>query len=229
MIRSDKAPHALIEITGVAGSGKSTVTSILTDGSYSKAPFISARDLGQASMFLRSVPRLAPLLIGNLRQKPRMTWADFKLMVYVTALNGYLESVAPTEPLVFDQGPLYALVRLRAKGIGVANTPEFSRWWSEMLGKWLDQISLVVWLDADDEVLMERLNQRDQRHDLKGAPVDEGKMFLSEYRTLFDDVASEIDRRERPALERIDTGGTPANDVARAIIDALASRTESAP
>lgn len=229
MIRSDNAPLTLVEVTGVAGSGKSTATSILTGGSFSRADFISARDLKQLPLFLRSLPRLVPLFVENLRRVPRMTWADFKLMVFISSWDTYLRGAATEEPLVFDQGPLYALVRLRAKGIGVASTAAFARWWSEMLGKWLDAISLVIWLDADDEVLLSRLNSREQSHDLQGAPVEASREFFGRYRSLFDEIGLEIERRDRPAIHRIDTGQLRADQVAEAITSFMGSQSERAP
>ena len=219
MIESEIASRKLVEITGVAGSGKSTVTSILVEGPFSRAPFISAREPRQAVLFLRSLPRLVPILVGNFRSRPRMTWADFKLMVYVSSWNHHLDAIGLGENLVFDQGPLYALVRLRAKGIGVADSTAFSRWWSQMLAKWLEEISVVVWLDADDAALIGRLNSRDQRHDLKGAPEDEGREFLARYRSLFDEIAARIEKRERPNLIRIDTGDLRPVDVARVVTE----------
>lgn len=224
----DDASHTLVEITGVAGSGKSTITSILTDGEYARAPFISARDPKQISLFLRSLPQVVPLIVGNARRPPRMTWADFKLMVYISSWDTYLEKMPSPETFIFDQGPLYALARLRAKGIGVASTPAFAGWWSEMLGKWLDEISLVIWLDADDNVLLERVNRRDGAHDLRGAPVERAKEFLRRYRTLFAEIESEIQHRGRPELQRIDTGRLGVDDAAEAAIDAVASRREQA-
>jgi deoxyadenosine/deoxycytidine kinase len=226
---SNTASHTLVEITGVAGSGKSTVTSILIRGRFARATFISARDPKQLSLFLRCLPRLGRLIVENLRRRPRMTWADFKLMVYISTWDTHLSKVASEDPLVFDQGPLYALVRLRAQGIGVASTPAFSRWWSEMLSKWLDQISLVVLLDARDDALIERLNMREQEHDLKGADLNHGREFLSRYRTLFEEIGSEIERLEKPTLHRVDTGRIRADEVARMVEDAVSQRREHAP
>lgn len=225
---SNTAPRTLVEVAGVAGSGKSTVTSILTRGSFARASFISARDPKQFPLFLRSIPRLAPLIAENLRNRPRMTWADFKLMVYVSTWDAQLSRVPFQSPLVFDQGPLYALVRLRAKGIGVASTPAFSRWWSEMLSKWLDELSVVVLLDAVDDALIERLNQRDQRHDLKGAAVQEGREYLGSYRTLFEEIGSKIERLGGPILHRLDTGGMSADEIARIVADAVSEHREHA-
>lgn len=226
LIRSDNSLRTLVEITGVAGSGKSTVTSILTEGEYARAPFISARDATQLTLFARTLPLIAPLVTKNVRRPPRMTWADFKLMVYVSSWDTYLDKTPAGGTIVFDQGPLYALVRLRAKGIGVASTPSFARWWSRMLDKWLDEISLFVLLDASDDILLERVNRRHRGHDLKGAAIGDAKEFVRSYRSLFEEIESEIDRRGHPTLLRIDTGRLSAGEVAEAVVDAVEERTE---
>lgn len=225
MIGSPGTERALIELAGVAGSGKSTVTSNLTPDSMARAPFISARDPSQVGLFVLSLPRLTPLVAANFRHPPRMTWADYKLMVYVTTWDRHLEG--GTGSLLFDQGPLYALVRLKAKGIGVTATPVFDEWWSEMLTKWLDRISLVVWLDAPDEILMKRINQRDQAHLLKNAPPRESKGFLERYRALFDEIAAVSEARGRPAIHRIDTGSVTAEEVAGMVAQVITRHQEA--
>ena len=223
LIRPENASRTLVEVTGIAGSGKSTVTSLLIEADYTPAKFISARDPEQITLFLRSLPQIAGLIAENVKHPPRMTWADFKLVVYVSSWDDYLNREAPDGTLIFDQGPLYALVRLRAKGLGVAKTPAFAEWWSRMLGKWLDTMSLVVWLDADDDVLLGRVNQRDRSHDLKGVHLQRAKEFIHLYRTLFTEVEAEINRRGNPAIHRIDTGHSTAEEAANEVIAAVAS------
>lgn len=227
MIGSSGAQRALVEITGVAGTGKSTVTSLLVGDSLKRAPFISARDPGQVSLFLMALPRIAPLVVRGMTRSPRMTWADFKLMVYVTSWDRYLRNRPAPHGLVFDQGPLYALVRLRAKGLGVASSPAFGEWWSGMLAKWLEKISLVIWLDAADDTLMERISRRDQGHLLKDAAADAGSAFLARYRSLFDEIASAIEANGGPEVVRIDTTALRVEEVAKAVAEAV-SRHEPA-
>lgn len=229
MAGSRHAKHALVEIIGVAGTGKSTVTKMLIEETgYTRSPFISARELAQLPLFLRSLRRLVPLVTRNLTEWPKMTWADFKLMVYVTSWDRRLQRQPGTGILILDQGPLYALVRLKAKGLGIASSPAFQEWWSEMLEKWLNEISVVIWLDAADEVLMGRINQRAQDHDLKDVPLKTGEEFLERYRSLFHGIASKIDRNGHPGIHRIDTGHLRLVEVAKAVAAAI-SQEQSAP
>lgn len=213
----------LVELLGVAGSGKSTVTSHLVNGdSFDRAPFISAREPAHLRQILLALPRTARLILANLSHKPRMTWADFKLMVYVTRWRRLLEAPAYSgRILVLDQGPLYSLVRLKAKGLGLTSTEAFERWWKVNLTRWGEFIGTVVWLDAPDEVLVSRINQRDQSHWVKGEAPDVSVAFIRRYRDVFLEVVDELEGMDGPVIHRFDTDTNNADEISEQVSQAL--------
>ena len=157
----------LVEIAGVAGAGKSTLARRLSrgEGDVRVGDFIHTRTPAHLRYVVHSLPRIAPILAGTLGPGPRLSWPEAKLLVYVTEWHRFLCSRAEYEGGVtlLDQGPLYALVRLKAQGKNVTGRAAFERWWNEMLEQWASHLDLVVWLDAPDAVLWERINGRDQR------------------------------------------------------------------
>jgi hypothetical protein len=175
------------------------------------------------------VPRLWPILTsGADRPGPRPSWPDVKLMVYVTEWHRFLRANPEYDAgvTVFDQGPIYALVRLLAQGSNVTGTPAFERWWGEMLERWAREIGVVVWLDAPDEVLWGRINAREQRHVTKGEPAADGLRFIARYRGLFEEALDRIDVAGGPMIVRVDTGSTSPPDVAAAIRPMLTAGAE---
>lgn len=196
----------LVEIIGVAGTGKSSLARALASDGYTEPPFISASNPRHLVVLLRALPRLWAHFVGNLARRPRMSWADFKLMAYVTGWREFLRGSPEyrDSTLIFDQGPLYALGRLEAKGLGVASTPTFRRWWDEMLSAWAAEISLVIWLDAADAELARRINQRSQGHVIKGRPIEESDRFLRHYRDVFAEVLRRVES-EATEVVRFDT------------------------
>ena len=186
----------LVEIAGVAGAGKSTLARRLSrgEGDVRVGDFIHTRTPAHLRYVVHSLPRIAPILAGTLGPGPRLSWPEAKLLVYVTEWHRFLCSRAEYEGGVtlLDQGPLYALVRLKAQGKNVTGRAAFERWWNEMLEQWASHLDLVVWLDAPDAVLWERINGRDQRHDQ--ARLARGRFPLP--RPLPDVV------RRRPAARR---------------------------
>lgn len=207
-------PPGLIELVGVAGSGKSSVASALYDDAYVQPPFISARNPRHLMQLLLAIPELSPLLILGLLRKPRTTWADFKLMVYVTRWRGFfLRRIENHDgPVVFDQGPLYALARLEAKGLGIGSTEAFRRWWGRMLTKWAKEMSLVIWLDATNEDLIRRINERAGSHTIKGAPTREATRFLDHYRTVFANLLRRVEQQGAEVV-RVDTSDMERSEV----------------
>ena len=223
----------LVEIAGVAGAGKSTLARRLSrgeGGDVRVGDFIHTRTPAHLRYVVHSLPRIAPILAGTLGPGPRLSWPEAKLLVYVTEWHRFLCSRAEYEGGVtlLDQGPLYALVRLKAQGKNVTGRAAFERWWNEMLEQWASHLDLVVWLDAPDAVLWERINGRDQRHTTKSASREAGLRFLGRYRTLFDDVLRRVDEVGGPSVLRIDTGGLPADDIATAIEPLLKATASTA-
>lgn len=216
----------LVEIAGVAGSGKSTLARRLSrdlDG-VRIADFIHTRIPAHLVYVAHAMPRIAPILAGTLNPGPRLSWPEVKLLVYVTEWHRFLRARPEYEggATLLDQGPLYALVRLKAQGSNVTGRAAFERWWNEMLVRWTRELSVVVWLDAPDEVLWERINGRDQRHTTKSASREAGFRFLGRYRALFDDVLRRADVSRGPRVVRFDTGVRSADAIAAELEPLLA-------
>lgn len=211
----------LVEITGIAGSGKSTITRLVCelDPRCRRAGFIHARTPRHLAHILGGLPRLLPILVHNLGTGPRLGWAEVKLLAYVTRWRRVLRREAGARPgiLVLDQGPVYALVRLKAQGKRVTTTPAFARWWDEMLGVWADELTAVVYLDADDRILWDRINGRAQPHRTKGEPAEVGREFIAQYRRLFGEVLERLERPGGPEVLRLDTGDAAAERLAAEI------------
>ncbi len=229
--RTIRSPF-LVEITGVAGAGKSTLTSALTvdHEGYQLAEFIHTRRPTHLFHAIRSIPRLLPVVISGLVRKPRMSWADVKLMAYVTGWGRYLDRQPEYSEgvVLLDQGPIYALVRLKAKGLGAASSTYFRRWWSEMLMQWGSALSLIVWLDAANNVLQERIDERAQSHAIKGESGETGQQFIMRYRELFKEVFRDIEKQGMVELLRFDTGDTSADEIGARITRVIETRSPDA-
>lgn len=199
----------LVEVAGVAGSGKSTLTRLLCDRDrrYVRAEFIHTRTPSHLGYLARSIPRLLLIVGANLVRKPRLSWADFKLMAYVTEWRRFLCSRSEYRGriVLMDQGPIYALVRLKAQNKGVSSSPSFLRWWNEMASSWTDALDAIVWLDAADETLRRRIDERTQSHAVKGGSAELSEQFISRYRLLFDELFDLVDRPGGPKLMPFDT------------------------
>jgi hypothetical protein len=158
-----------------------------------------------------------------------MSWAEFKLMVYVTRWRSVLrrETRRNGSITVLDQGPIYALVRLKAEGKPFTTTPAFARWWDAMLRRWARELDVVIWLDAPDEVLRARIDGRPQLHKEKGRRVDEAQHFFSRYRLSFEGALSTMEALGTPEVLRYDTERTTTAQLASTIQPLLVGHARS--
>jgi deoxyadenosine/deoxycytidine kinase len=227
-----KSRPYLVEVAGVAGAGKSTLTHFLCQGEAecSRADFIHARTPEHLAYVAHSLPQLVPILTGALRLRSHLSWAEFKLLVYVTEWHRFLNRKPEYDHgcTLLDQGPIYALVRLKAESKG-ASVPAFERWWNQKIELWADQLSAIIWLDASDEVIWDRINERGQRHRTKGEPLDVGRRFLTMYRQLFEEVLARISILGGPEVLRFDTSEMGAEQIAAQLGPILAAHPSRRP
>ena len=205
-----------VEILGVAGAGKSTLATLLGRGAgIEMASFIHARRPSHLVQIVRGIPRLLPILVGGLTRQPRMSWREFKLLVYVTRWRSLLGRRKPDAAvLLFDQGPLYALVRLKAEGKPFTTRRAFESWSEEMLEMWASELTALIFLDAPDAVLWNRINERPQGHGEKGEEAKAGLRFIARYRTSFEDLLRRIKELGGPQVLRFDTSTMTASQIA---------------
>ncbi len=206
----------VVEVLGVAGAGKSTLVGLLVSGGAGihRAEFIHSRRPLHLLYIVRSIPSLLPMLALNLLRPPRITWREFKLFVYVSQWRRLLRRDHPNgRLLLIDQGPMYCLVRLQALGKGVTKTPWFRSFRQEMARVWSKELSAVVFLDANDEALARRINERRQEHVTKNREADEVQAFLNHYRDLFGELV-ELLPTNGPQILRVDTSEVSPAEVA---------------
>jgi adenylate kinase family enzyme len=214
------ATHRKVEILGIAGAGKSTLASVLArDLWFEVAGFIHARRPAHLLQIVRSLPRLLPILARGLTRSPRISWPESKLLVYVSRWGRILGRQTPRAGtiLLFDQGPLYAMVRLKAEGKPFTTGRAFAAWMDERLERWANELDAVVWLDAPDDVLWSRINDRPQGHKKKGEEADAGHRFIARYRRSFEDVLRAMEELGGPRILRFDTSIASAEQVAETL------------
>jgi adenylate kinase family enzyme len=223
-VRAQERP-AIVELVGLAGVGKSTLAREL-------AAADPTLQLGVPLSRLRSaraqVAAATPFVVPYLRHATSTDWFpryQVRGLGYLHAWRRSLDQVpAGVTCVVLDHGPLFWLATLDALGPRLTATATFRGWWQRTLADWADLLDVVVWLDAPDELLVQRIRERAQQHVLLGASDDESEVFLARDRASYERVREQLACRApgKAVSHRTEVGSAP--ELARTVRLQLARR-----
>jgi shikimate kinase len=220
----------IVELAGLAGAGKTTLLEALADRDerIRVAGDLELRKRGHAPTVLRHIPYLLSVLLFRARSSGRFTWDDVKAIVYLKGWPRRLrkECFGSAEVVLLNHGPVFKLATLHAFGPATLRQPRFDRWWSGIFEQWENTLDMVVWLNAPEEMLLERINCRQKGHAIKGKPGLEARCFLARYQTSYEQVLARLTARGGPMIHPVDTSEAP---IARTVNDLLAAFQMSVP
>lgn len=198
-----------MELVGPAGAGKTELSRALSrrDKKIHISADLELRRVDHVPIFVGNVLPLLPVLLHEYPQGRWFTWDEIKAMVYLRGWTRVLQRKTSSNGriIILDHGPVFKLAKLVAFRPERLKSKRFRNWWNEMLKKWAFALDMVIWLDASDTDLVERINARDQRHVVKGRSEREISVFLARYRTSYAQVLAKLEAYGRPALHHFDT------------------------
>ena len=222
-----RADGCRVEIVGVAGAGKSTLTRTLCERGrgWRVAEDLHTRARSQWPYVLHAAPRVLALLAHGAAARPWLSWDELKFLVYVVEWERFLHDRPEYRHgvTILDQGPIFALARLEWAAKPVVSSPAYRRWRADMLRRWSAALDVVVWLDAPDAILIERIDAREQSHAAKGKPSGEALAFIAAYRRAYESLLVDLERLGGARVLRFDTAQSSADDVASALSRGLAA------
>jgi shikimate kinase len=189
-----KAPR-VVEIVGPAGAGKSTLCQALAHASECIHPgnFPDVRSAAAAPFFVWYGLRLAPSLLRLPERGSRqLTRREF---AWLSILNGWpaalrRELKTTNGVILLDQGPVYLLTEVREFGPDYLRHPPAEKTWQALYSRWANTLDTIVWLDAPDTCLMQRIRTRDKDHVVKSEAAETVSEFLSHYRVAYEHTLS---------------------------------------
>ncbi len=205
----------VIELVGPAGAGKSTLLAALerSGGAVVPAPTPSWwSSLGR-------LPADATLWLPGLLRGRLPSRETLRSLAYLRAWARALPAAGATGPRelhVLDHGPVFRLVKLAEFDPQLRPGPALETWRASWIAFWRERLDLVIWLDAPDEILHERIQAREQDHELRGEDLAASRRLLAAYRAAYERVLGRLAEDGGPRVVRLRT-----DDAAP---DALAAR-----
>jgi hypothetical protein len=199
------------EMIGPAGSGKTTVLRGIRSTEPSVAVTTNYRSVRRMPAFLQSRIRLARILgpawAGPLTRRQRLwIWR-------LETTPALLSREAGGSSVVFDQGPVFDLAMLADVAEG---NVRLRRWWDEKVEYWAGTFDAVFFLDAPDDVLVDRIRARPKGHRVKDLSDDEALAEVRADRARYEAIVHQLAAPEAGAVEviRFDTSARGPAEIA---------------
>jgi hypothetical protein len=213
----------VVELVGPAAAGKSSLLRLLSErelGWRAGLRLPKHHHVWSAATLLPTCARLRLSASGA-------TWTDLKRIVYLRTLQRAVmaETRIRHRVVVLDEGAAYMLARIRVYGGAKIPSSGFLGWWSSATSEWARILGLLVWLDASDDVLADRLRRRPQHHRMQGADDRHIRQFLASYRAAYAEVLSAFASVPGLVVLKFRTDREPLSLIAESVCRHIRDRT----
>lgn len=223
--RSDlgRGQPLIAELVGPAGAGKTVMLRALGERHAGIRAGLSIHRARFLPAITRASLALLPTCIEVLRDDRRSIWPVLLQLMRLRILPTVLASRLSRGPsaIVLDEGPLFSLARLSVFQRAHESRTRLGRAWQEQLDRWTRLLDVVIWLDAPNEILMQRIRTRFKPHMIKEDPDHAMMEFLSQYRQAYDEIRGRLTAVGRARMIDVDTATVSAEQAVPLILAAL--------
>jgi deoxyadenosine/deoxycytidine kinase len=215
--------HSFVaEIIGPAGSGKTTLSQLLRQKNDVRTG-LSVWGLPPSRLALGAVSSISNLR-SLVHSSQSFDWDNAKLIVQHNTLLRVIqrESVKGYDALLLDEGTVFALAKLRVYSPGMNGNSEL--WMQDLFDRLAGVLDAVIWLDAPDAVLTQRIRDRAKPHQVKYESDAMIQDHLMRYRNSYELVVSELSRRNGLQVFKFSTDQLPLEQIADRVLSQVRAR-----
>ena len=218
--------NALVfELVGPAGVGKTAVLQAIAHATPALCTGIRIDRLRQLPGMLWSLVVLSPALIDMTFTDAREAWPGLRHLGRLRTLPTEVIAAQASghQAILLDEGPVFSLGRLRAfHGADGNRGPVARRWQSEMT-RWSSLLNGIIFLDAPNTILAERIRQRSKAHQIKSGSTREMFAFLDRYRAAYRDIVQRMNADSHIPIMELDTSTASVEQITAHTVTALES------
>ncbi|HET7379376.1 MAG TPA: hypothetical protein VFJ24_04970, partial [Gaiellales bacterium] len=176
---------------------------------------------------------LLPATLELFFADPRSLWPALRHLGRLGAFPAELERARGSrhQTILLDEGPVFSLGRLSVFQRANEGSGWLGREWNAEVVRWSEMLTGVILLDADNEVLSQRIRNRPKHHSVKNGSDREVFGFLDRYRAAYREIVTRLTAGGRVQIVEFDTTRQPFDAIATDIVTALdrwAVRSEAA-
>jgi hypothetical protein len=206
----------VVELVGPAAAGKTSLIAALAGS----RPGLRAGLRVPRHRHLVTALGLAPTFLALHLPYDGLLRKAMKRITYLSTLHHLLHEPAFVRAgtVILDEGAVYMLARLQVHGADRIRSRAYLRWWHGAIEAWARTLDLVVWLDAPDPVLRERLRGRAQSHPAKHVSDDAVSSFLACYRDAYWRVIAALTATDGTRVLTVRTDHESVDDIVSRVV-----------
>jgi hypothetical protein len=217
-------PRAVVvELVGPAGAGKTTLARGVTAADATVRSGLSLWGLPRRRL-LRSTMALLPTMLRATVNRTPLRAGEMAQMIRLGALRRVVQDEAAQHRVILlDEGPVFALswldVFFSRNGDRVP-----ASWRRRVIAEWATLLDVVVFIDAADITLADRIRSRQKDHMVKDRPDAEIFGFSDGFRRAFDRAIGELAQVGHIIVDSLKTDSGPVDENTARLMTKLTQR-----
>lgn len=213
----------VVELVGPAGAGKTTLAHGVSAADATVRSGLSLWGLPRRRL-MRSALALLPTILGATFNRTPLRAGEMGQMIRLGALRGVVEDeAAQHRVIILDEGPVFALswldVFFSRNGERVP-----AAWRRRVVAEWARLLDVVVFIDASDITLANRIRTREKPHMVKGLPDAEIFGFSAGFRRAFERAIGELEQAGHIVVDTLKTDAGPVDENTAQLMTKLQKR-----
>lgn len=213
----------IVEIVGPAGVGKTSLLNAIVQRDKKVLTDLPIPKIQYLRLLIHHTLMLFPTYLCQYRNTRWFSAGESRSMVYLEGWSKILEkhSLNNCPAVVLDHGPIFRLTLLREFGPDITTSHPYLQWWNSLLETWKNTLDIVISLDANDELLLERIQARARWHSIKEKTNQEKYEFLFKYRRSYQQIITKMTSNHGQSLLHFDTGQKSPEQIADEVLQSL--------